>query len=354
MSALRILGICYLATASLVALAIAAADRPRLYAALDGAGTRVSRRLDEDVRRSARLLLRSLQDRLFDSPQRRAILEIAPPVPGEERLYAHAKLPDIVPKRLVDQASVKEKVATVPPLETIAPETPSFHVEALTPAEAHAAVEDAVRARLQQNLSPELKGNFDLFLYVSTAAKGPAAQRLYVFKKDDSGALTLAYDWAASTGRELLETSPQGRRVFTATPQGLYQFDPTRFYRQYFSRAWNGDMPFAMFLNWEHEGLKSGVAVHAATGAGIARLGKRTSAGCIHLSPAHAELLFKLIRSDYKGSVPRFAYDAASRTSSNRGDLMRDEAGNVVWTEGYRVLIDIEDFSGREDLAGLF
>ena len=66
-----------------------------------------------------------------------------------------------------------------------------------------------------------------------------------------------------------------------------------------------------------------------------------------------AELLFKLIRSDYKGSVPRFAYDEKNRTSSNNGELMRDESGDLVMTEGYRVLIDIEDFSGSDVLASL-
>ena len=46
---------------------------------------------------------------------------------------------------------------------------------------------------------------------------GPLAQRLYVFKKDSSGALILAYDWAASTGREQYEIAPSGAGAGSAS-----------------------------------------------------------------------------------------------------------------------------------------
>ncbi len=55
--------------------------------------------------------------------------------------------------------------------------------------------------------------NFDLFLYVSKAERGPLAQRLYVFRKESGEDLVLVYDWAASTGRERQEVSPRGRRA---------------------------------------------------------------------------------------------------------------------------------------------
>ena len=76
--------------------------------------------------------------------------------------------------------------------------------------------------RLKDNLTSEMLGNFELFLYVSKADKGPLAQRLYVFAKDEKGNLMLLHDWAASTGRARLEVSPQGRRSFTATPGGYF------------------------------------------------------------------------------------------------------------------------------------
>jgi hypothetical protein len=207
---------------------------------------------------------------------------------------------------------------------------------------------------LEQGLTQELRQNFDLFLFVSKAAKGPAAQRLYVFRKNASGVLDLVYDWAASTGREEYEVSPLGHHVFTATPAGFYQIDPARMYRQYTSHAWNGDMPYAMFFNWERAGMKSGLAIHGASDNSIARLGKRASAGCVHISPEHAELLYRMIRADYRGRVPRFAYDASGETMSNRGELMRDADGHLKMADGYRVLIDIQDFSGKNLVATLY
>jgi hypothetical protein len=211
-----------------------------------------------------------------------------------------------------------------------------------------------VRAHLERSLTPELRDNFDLFLFVSKAARGVSAQRLFAFKKKPDGALALAYDWAASTGREKYELSRQGREVFTATPRGIYQFDPDRMYRHYTSRAWNGEMPYAMFFNWERAGAPTGVAIHAATQNSIARLGKRASAGCIHISPEHAALLYKMIHTGYRGKVPRFAYDAKGETMSNRGELMRDAAGKVEMIDGYRVLVDVEDFSGNRVEATLY
>jgi len=353
MSALRVLGFCYLATASLIGLALMSADHAQLRAVLSGAGATVSRRLDATIGNSLREFAHGMDARFFHPPQPRAMLELAPPTLGDERTYAHTTLPPIAPKRLVDQGSADEKIADLPPLLTIAPDLPALEGQEAAAPDEKSAVRAAVQARLERNLTAELRADFDLFLFISKAGKGPASQRLYVFKKDLEGKLALVFDWSASTGREANEVSPRGRHVFTATPSGLYQFDPDRLYRRYYSRAWDGEMPFAMFFDWVRHGAKTGVAVHAATGSGIARLGGRTSAGCIHLSPRHAELLFKLIRSDYKGRVPRFAYDAESRTSSNTGELMRDEGGHPVMTDGYRVLINVEDYSGADVLAAL-
>ena len=73
----------------------------------------------------------------------------------------------------------------------------------------------------------------------------------------------------------------------------------------------------------------------------------------MHLSPSHARQLYELIRGDYKGKVPRFAYNRATQTMSNHGDMMRDAAGNLVMADGYKVLVDIEDFSGANMLAAM-
>ncbi len=212
----------------------------------------------------------------------------------------------------------------------------------------------AASMRLKAGLSQDMLNNFDLFLYVSKAASGPLAQRMYVFKKAQGDTLALAYDWAASTGREKSETNARGRPSFTATPAGYYQLDPKRMYRRYRSYSWDQPMPNAMFFNWERQGLQTGLAIHAASGENIAKLGQRNSAGCIHLSPENAETLQSLIRANYRGQVPRFAYNASTRTMSNKGALMVGRDGNLRMTDGYRVLIVIEDYGGKDMVAALF
>src|SRR6185312_13890324 len=105
------------------------------------------------------------------------------------------------------------------------------------------------------------------------------------------------------------------------------------------------DMPYAMFFNWQRKGLPTGLAIHAATGDDVARLGARASAGCVHLSPENARTLFELVKRDYRGAVPRFAVDG-NDTMSNKGKFARRADGSLRMAEGYRVLIDIENYGG--------
>jgi len=113
-------------------------------------------------------------------------------------------------------------------------------------------------------------------------------------------------------------------------------------------------MPYAMFFNWEHDGLQTGLAIHGAAGADIALLGKRSSAGCVRLNPQNAQLLFQLIRQNYKGLAPRFAYDRSTATMSKDGLLMHDKDGNLQFAEGYKVLVVIENNGGGDTVAALF
>jgi len=346
MSAFRVLGFCYLATASIFALAIAAADQARLRDAADAAGRRMADQIEGGMLQPVLNFARAVDQQFFDPPQRSATLALGAPGPNDARTYAHATVPPRPQARLVDRPPPE----AIEPL-MIAPDLPPLETEgseedASGPSQDTGAPETPaqalVRARLERSLTPELRDNFDLFLFISKAARGPAAQRLYVFRKEPQGRLKLVHDWAASTGRERYEISPLGYNAFTATPSGIYQFDPARMYRHYTSRAWNGEMPYAMFFNWERAGARTGMAIHAATARNVSRLGRRDSAGCIHISPRHAALLYNMIRSDYRGKVPRFAYDANGKTMSNRGDLAHD-GGQLEMTDGYRVLIDIED-----------
>jgi hypothetical protein len=61
-----------------------------------------------------------------------------------------------------------------------------------------------VAAHFRQSLTKEMLDNFELFLFVSKADRGSAAQRMYVFQKQASGDLAMLYNWPVSTGRELV------------------------------------------------------------------------------------------------------------------------------------------------------
>lgn len=346
MSALRFLGFSYLAVVSVFALAIAAADQAQLRQAMDTATETISDAIGQSIVQPLLNFARAGDEVFFDPPPGTKTIALAPPGPDEMHV------PPVREARLVDQPGFPQtpELMIAPDLSDMGAPG-SRQITELPDADLPARA--LVQARLEQSLTPDLRHHFDLFLFVSTAARGPAAQRLYVFKKSPDGNLSLMYDWAASTGREKYEISPLGQRAFTATPAGFYQFDPNRMYRQYRSRAWDGAMPYAMFLNWERGGVPTGVAVHATTRSTVGRLGRRASAGCIHISAENAALLYKMIRSDYRGPVPRFAYDEEKDAVSKRGELMRDAAGKLEMTQGFRVLIDIEDFSGRDVVAAL-
>jgi hypothetical protein len=208
-----------------------------------------------------------------------------------------------------------------------------------------------VEQRLKDRLTGALYTHFDLFLYVSKAAHGPVAQRMYVFARKAPGSFKLLHAWPVSTGRERIEFNKAGLKLPSNTPAGYYELDPKRMYVHYRSSQWGEPMPYAMFFNWEKGGYQTGLAIHAAHGKDIARLGRRASEGCIHLSPKDARTLFHLIRTHYKGAVPRFAYDHRTKTISNRGFLMRGPKGALRFYKGYKVLVFIENFSGGKDMV---
>jgi lipoprotein-anchoring transpeptidase ErfK/SrfK len=211
-----------------------------------------------------------------------------------------------------------------------------------------------VMYRLKDNLTREMLENFALFLYVSKAESGPWAQRMYVFKKQADGNLDLLYNWPVSTGRELVEYTPSGKRAPSFTPQGYYELDPDRMYKRHTSGQWGSPMPYAMFFNWQTNGLQTGLAIHAASGTDIGLLGQRASAGCVRLAPENAALLFKMIKTEYRGLAPRFAMDRRTATMNNQGFLMHDEQGRIQLADGYKVLVFIENFGGNNVVAAVF
>jgi len=209
-----------------------------------------------------------------------------------------------------------------------------------------------VEERLKDNLNQELYDDFKLFLYVSKAANGPWAQQMYVFRKKPDGDLAFVHDWPVSTGRERIEYDSAGDRMTTHTPAGYYELDPDRFFVRHISSEWHRSMPYAMFFNWIRKGNPTGLAIHSATGSDMAKLGRRASAGCIHLSPEAARTLFNLIRSQYRGAMPRFVIDGDG-TMSNEGLVLRNADGQPEFARGYKVLVFIENYGGRNIIAAM-
>jgi hypothetical protein len=367
MSALRLLALSYLASASVFVVAATLVAHPQMARDLGARADALGRAVDENVCQGL------LGPREQDAVVR---LTLAPFLPNDMRVLAHPHVTP-PPSRLVQPPEQRLGKLDLPSAPiTILPDLPAApddvkadavkndaaakHGEVrlgdnrINPPPPPSSTAEAVTERLKAGLTSQMLQNFDLFLYVSKADKGPAAQRMYVFDKRPSGELELIHDWAASTGREREETSPRGAPTFTATPKGYYELDPDRMYRRYHSFSWNQDMPDAMFFNWERQGLQTGLAIHAASGDDINRLGSRASAGCVHLAPQNAAILFDLIRKHYRGAVPRFAYDERTQTLSNQGVFAHNRAGQLKMAEGYRVLVRIEDYGGEDVVAAMF
>jgi len=84
------------------------------------------------------------------------------------------------------------------------------------------------------------------------------------------------YSWPVSTGR------PE-----YATPSGNYK--PTSMNEMWYSKQWdNSPMPHSIFFT------DKGHAIHGSYD--VKRLGRPASHGCVRLSPAHAAILFSLVR----------------------------------------------------------
>lgn len=329
MSAVRFLSLSLLVSASVTAVVIAwPQDRSDAVARLT---------IRETVLQSTG---RAMAPRVLDAPAQFALMD-----------YSAASitiLPDLEPEAVAPKHATADRA-----LDTAVRHQDSSSTEVVFPDPEPRNRAAFAALRLKAGLSQEMLNHFDLFLYVSKAQRGPLAQRMYVFRKESGEDLSLVYDWTASTGREQQEVSPRGRRAFTATPRGYYQLDPQRMYRSYHSYNWDQPMPHAMFFNWERKGLQTGLAIHATSAQSLEKLGQRASAGCVHLAPRNAETLFNLIRADYRGTVPRFAYNVASRTMSNSGTFMRDAKGRLRMTDGYRVMVFIEDYGGKNVVAAL-
>lgn len=206
--------------------------------------------------------------------------------------------------------------------------------------------------RLFATIPDEIEPYFDLFMYVSKSTRGALAQRMYVFQRDGDGKVIPYAEWPVSTGREKLELHNE-RRVRTVTPEGIFALNPKRFHKRYWSTSWDGaPMHYAMFYDLMNNGNQTGLAIHAAVGADkIRKLGRRDSAGCIRLAPKNAKELFFKVRNTTQGRVPVLAVN--ERGSTDRwGRVQFDDAGVMKLQDGYRALVFVENYDGRDEVIG--
>jgi lipoprotein-anchoring transpeptidase ErfK/SrfK len=204
---------------------------------------------------------------------------------------------------------------------------------------------ESVAQRLQGKIPAELAPYFDVYLYVSKAADGPWAQRMFVFHKKSDGVLVFEQSFFVSTGRERSE------KYFTTTPAGLFELDPNRFERMHYSHRWDGAaMPWAMFFNYTIHFQPAGVALHSA-GPHEFELGRRASGGCVRLPEQMAQMLFERFKAEEWGEVPVFTSQDGS--TNREGLIARDSKGLPLVTGGYKVLLIIEDYPGEPALVAV-
>jgi lipoprotein-anchoring transpeptidase ErfK/SrfK len=233
----------------------------------------------------------------------------------------------------------------------VTPEVPGTQSDAPTP-DAEIPLSTAAERRLFETVPNEIESYYDLFMYVSKSNRGPFAQRMFVFQRDADGKIIPYAEWPVSTGREKIELHKE-KKIRTTTPEGIFMLDADRFFPRYYSRSWDGaPMHHAMFYDLKNNGNLSGLAIHAAVGASkIRKLGKRDSAGCIRLSPKNAAELFYKIKNTTKGRVPSFALN--ERGSTDRwGRIELDAAGTPILQDGYRAVLLVENYDGRDEIAG--
>jgi lipoprotein-anchoring transpeptidase ErfK/SrfK len=276
----------------------------------------------------------------------------APAIPAPVAAPTPAKISSAAPSPLlapaVALASAREVTRAAIAVDRVA----TAPTTALLRTEDEIPLFDSAERRMFATVPDEIEGYFDLFMYVSKSNRGPFAQRMFVFQRDGDGKIIPYAEWTVSTGREKVELHHE-RKVRTTTPEGMFALDPDRFYKRYWSKTWDGaPMHYAMFYDLMNNGRQSGLAIHAAIGDDkIRRLGKRDSAGCIRLSPKHAKELFYKIRNTTQGRVPAFALNEKGSTD-RWGAVVRDETGVMMLQDGYRAVLLVENYDGRDEIMG--
>lgn len=191
---------------------------------------------------------------------------------------------------------------------------------------------------------------FDMVLMINVAARNSnspensSAQRMQVLVRNspsnDVNTWNNIHTWPISSGR------PCGKKI--ETPTGVFKFNPSRIYSDYYSNLFDNVRMFeTMFLYHSYQdGRPTGVAIHGTEV--VEKLGRRDSGGCVRVYKEDMTCLFDTItgrrsskclaggKLDYYGRVPSFL----SRNGEADPEFLR--SGHLE-VNGYKVLIAIFD-----------
>lgn len=168
---------------------------------------------------------------------------------------------------------------------------------------------------------------FPTVVVIDKATKGVNAQKARVYKYGQ-----LVASGKVSTGREKFEEKRKsffhhGPKYSYYSTTGTGYFTAQWISENHFSKVWRTFMPFAVFFN-------GGIAIHQAPKGTEGQLGKRASGGCVRASKDLAEFIYNEVLTNSVGRVPKF-----KRT----GEPMTDAAGNLMYQQGYKTLVIVEN-----------
>lgn len=195
-------------------------------------------------------------------------------------------------------------------------------------------------------------------IYVNTATRSEAGQKMWVIARDGSGwALALwdaafweghdgppPYSWPVSTGRHYT-----GNRRSGPTPLGIFNVDE-RDYRH--RKGWGGeDMYNSIYIDLHYRGgRRSGVAMHGTTRSRYRHLGRAESHGCVRMRQENADLVWRMFHGQgrpgrgsplWSEAVPRYFTSVPKGDWSNRfgyvrdGSFLQDASGARLTKAGY-------------------
>jgi hypothetical protein len=207
----------------------------------------------------------------------------------------------------------------------------------------------------------QLHDAYDYAIYVNAAAKGPAAQKMWVLNRvGRKWKLALwdqdywaqkdvtaqpSYSWPVSTGRKYSD-SPSG-----PTPLGVFNSDDRRARHRV---GWGSPgMYNSIYIDLHYSGGRaSGVAIHGTTKSKYSRLGTIDSHGCVRMTQRNADEVWRLFHPDNSpgpqspiwGEVPRYFKSSPRPDLSARrgyvrdGTLLRDKDNKLLTKPGYRAV----------------